>query len=99
MVRVIVEVQEVRGRCTLGYEPGDLIVLKDFYIEKSSKPLCLHALASMLTILILILKQYSGRELGLSSRDDEAYVQCPDPGGVLTSGGSVVFRIRRLTDS
>ncbi|MEM0355815.1 MAG: TIGR04076 family protein [Desulfurococcaceae archaeon] len=98
MVRVIVEVQEVRGKCALGYQQGDQIILKDFYIEYSSKPICLHALASMLTILILMLKQHSGRELGLSKSSDEAYVQCPDPNGLLTDGGTVIFRIRRSTN-
>lgn len=95
MARVVVEVLEVRGTCALNYEPGDRFVFRDFYLEESSKPLCLHALASMITVLTLMLKNYSGKMLGLSKDDDVAYLQCPDPGEPLSDGGTVLFKLYR----
>jgi uncharacterized repeat protein (TIGR04076 family) len=37
--------------------------------------------------------------LGLTKPDDpsHAYIQCVDPGKPYTDGGTVVFRIRRIT--
>lgn len=38
----------------------------------------------------------SARGLGMGSRDDERYVQCPDPEPPYTKGGTIVFRLKRL---
>jgi uncharacterized repeat protein (TIGR04076 family) len=51
MYRVKIRVKEVRGNCALGYRPEDNFTIKNFYIKNTSKPVCLHALASMLTLL------------------------------------------------
>jgi len=98
MVIVKIIVESVRGRCALGYRAGDTITARDYYIESCGKPLCIHALSSMTTILILMLKGYSAKELGVGPDDDTAYVQCPDPGKPYTDGGTVVFKITRLRE-
>jgi uncharacterized repeat protein (TIGR04076 family) len=49
--RVVVRVREVRGRCAMGYQPGDTIVVERFYVKEAGKGVCLHALAAMLTLL------------------------------------------------
>jgi len=98
MAIVKITVESVRGRCALGYRVGDTIIARDYYIENHDKPLCIHALSSMTTILILMLKGYSAKELGVGPDDDTSYVQCPDPGKPYTDGGTVVFKITRLRE-
>ncbi len=95
---VIVEVVEVRGYCALGYKPGDKFVVRRFYIEpvEGMSRICIHALSAMSTLLSLILHGVSARELGIGDKDDEGYLQCPDPGKPYTCGGTVIFRLRRV---
>jgi len=94
--RVEVVVREVRGECALGYRPGDSFTVERYYIPGcQGRPVCLHALAAMLTFLPALLKGVSARELGIGSGDDVGYVQCPDPGRPYTCGGTVVFELRR----
>jgi len=89
-------VKEVRGFCALGYRPGDGFVVERFYIKEiRGKPICLHALSAMLTLLSPFTKGVSAKELGIGSEDDIGYVQCPDPGKPYTCGGTVVFELRR----
>jgi len=94
--RVEVVVKEVRGRCALGYRPGDRFTVEKYYIAGSGgKPICLHALSSMLTLLSPFLKGVSAKELGIGSEDDIGYIQCPDPGKPYTCGGTVIFELKR----
>lgn len=93
---VVVEVIEVRGKCALNYKPGDRFIFEKFYVKEIDKPLCLHALNSMASTLILMLKGFSMKEVGLSNEENIAYVQCPDPGEPYTSGGTVLFKLMRI---
>jgi len=94
--KVKVVVKEVRGCCAAHYKPGDSFVVKEFYILENQKTrICLHALSSMLTLLMPLLKGVSAKDLGIGSIDDIGYVQCPDPGKPYTCGGTVVFELRR----
>jgi uncharacterized repeat protein (TIGR04076 family) len=93
--RVRVCVSEVRGRCALGYRPGECFTVEGFYISEVGRGVCIHALASMLTLLAPFLKGVSARTLGIGRVDDVGYVQCPDPGEPYTCGGTVVFELRR----
>lgn len=94
--RVYVTVKEVRGYCAAGYKPGDMFVIEKFYIKPiQDTRICLHALNSMLTLLMPFIKGVSARYLGIGSEDDIGYVQCPDPGEPYTKGGTVVFELRR----
>jgi len=94
---VEVVVKEVRGCCAACYKPGDFFVVREFYIlENQREKICLHALSSMLTLLMPFLKGVSAKDLGIGSTDDIGYVQCPDPGKPYTCGGSVLFELRRM---
>jgi len=94
--RVYVTVKEVRGYCAAGYKPGDMFVIEKFYIKPiQDTRICLHALSSMLTLLMPFLKGVSAKVLGIGEEDDVGYIQCPDPGKPYTSGGTVVFELRR----
>lgn len=39
--RVVVHVKEVRGKCAMGYQPGDTIVVERFYIKEAGRGVCL----------------------------------------------------------
>ncbi len=91
-----VRVKEVRGYCALGYKPGDEFIVEKYFIRANQKiPICLHALNGIITLLILMLKGYSAKKLGIGETDDIGYVQCPDPGKPYTSGGTVIFELKR----
>jgi len=93
--RVIIEVKEVRGLCPL-YKPRDQIILKDFYINSNhSKDVCIHLLSAASTLLSAFIHGSSAIRLGIGSRKDVGYLQCPDPGPPYTKGGTVVFELRR----
>jgi len=79
----------------MGYKPGECFLFEKFYIRDVGRGLCLHALASMLTLLSPLLKGVSARILGIGGEEDAGYVQCPDPGKPYTCGGTVVFELRR----
>jgi len=94
--RVYITVKEVRGYCAAGYKPGDAFVIEWFYIKPMQDTrICLHALNAMLTLLMPFLKGVSAKALGIGEEDNVGYVQCPDPGKPYTSGGTVVFELRR----
>ncbi|MEM4601975.1 MAG: TIGR04076 family protein [Desulfurococcaceae archaeon] len=93
--RIKIVVKEVRGSCALGYKPGDIFEVKEYYIQPSQINICLHALIGMSTLLISFLKGASARNLGIGKEDDLGYVQCPDPGKPYTNGGTVLFELRR----
>jgi len=79
----------------MGYKIGDCFMIEKYYIRDSGRGICLHALASMLTLLSPFLKGVSARTLGISGEDDVGYIQCPDPGKPYTCGGTVIFELRR----
>lgn len=95
---VEVEVVEVRGRCAAGYKPGDRFRIRGFYIDprESNTKICIHALTGMATLLSPFIHGVSAKLLGIGDRDDEGYIQCPDPGKPYTCGATVVFRVKRL---
>jgi uncharacterized repeat protein (TIGR04076 family) len=79
----------------MGYRPGDCFVVERYYIIDVGKGVCLHALCSMLTLLMPFLKGVSAKVLGIGKENDVGYVQCPDLGEPYTCGGTVVFELRR----
>jgi hypothetical protein len=48
----------------------------------------------MLTLLSPFFKGVSAKSLRIGDEDDVGYVQCFDPGGPHTSGGTVVFKLK-----
>jgi uncharacterized repeat protein (TIGR04076 family) len=93
MYRVKIRVKEVRGNCALGYRPEDNFTIENFYIKNTSKPVCLHALASMLTLLAP-LKGIPATALGIGKQEDTGYTQCPDPGKPYTWGRNSNIRAK-----
>jgi len=95
---VEVEVVEVRGNCAAGYMPGSKFRIKGFYIDpkECDARICIHALTGMMSLLSPFIHGVSAKTLGIGDRDDEGYIQCPDPGRPYTCGATVVFKIRRL---
>ena len=94
-----IEVVEVRGYCPV-YEVGDKIVVDDpeIVLEKTDA-LCVHALSSLLHYVLILGRNGDPIELGLTKPEDResAYIQCLDPGEPYTHGGTVVFRVRKIT--
>jgi len=96
-----IEVCEVRGRCPV-YCVGDRIVVDggEIVLEKTDA-LCIHALSVILHYVVALDEGADPVKLGLTKPEDNenAYVQCVDPGAPYTDGGTVVFRIKRVKRS
>jgi len=54
----------------MGYKSGDYFLVERYYIRDVGRGMCLHALASMLTLLSPFLKGISARDLGRGREDD-----------------------------
>ena len=94
---VVLEVAEIRGSCAAGYRPGDRFVIKGFYInpKECGARICIHALTAMISLLSPFIHGVSAKLLGIGDRDDEGYIQCPDPGKPYTCRATVIFRVKR----
>ena len=95
---VKIEVVEVRGKCAVGYKNGDKFVIKGFYMdpEQCATKICIHALMAMMSLLSPFIHGVSAKLLGIGDKDDEGYLQCPDPGKPYTCGGTVIFKVKRI---
>ena len=94
--RLVITAKEIRGRCPV-FDVGDKIVVEEpRIIPEKTEALCVHALGSMLSMIIALSRGVGFKELGLTKRDDNVgYVQCLDPGSPYTTGGTVVFEVKR----
>lgn len=94
--RLVVTVKKVRGTCPV-FKVGDKIVIESpKIIPEKTDALCVHALGSMLSMIIALSHGVGFKELGLAVKEgDVGYVQCLDPGPPYTLGGTVLFEIRR----
>jgi len=94
--RLIITVKEIRGRCPV-FSVGDSVVIESpEVIPEKTDAMCVHALGSMLSMIIALSRGISFKELGLATEEgDLGYLQCPDPGPPYTPGGTVIFEIRR----
>jgi uncharacterized repeat protein (TIGR04076 family) len=94
-----IEVCEIRGRCPV-YKVGDRIVVDDpeIVLERTDA-LCTHALSSLLHYVLVLESGADPVKLGLTKPEDKehAYIQCVDPGEPYTDGGTVVFKITKMT--
>jgi len=76
------------------YKIGDEMLLEGFYlVSNNSANIYIHTLMSVLPAFS---HGTSASGLGMGSRNDERYVQCPVPEPPYTKGGTVVFRLKRL---
>ena len=85
-----VRVVEIKGNCPV-YEAGDGFRILEGWKLSAHKPLCLHALSSLMPYYIALSRGTLPSDLGLGS-SETAYVQCLDP-LEHTGGGTVVFAI------
>ncbi len=94
--RLIITVKEIQGKCPV-FKVGDRIVIEGpKIVPEKTHALCVHALGSMLSMVIALGRGVSFEELGLAMKEgDVGYVQCLDPGPPYTSGGTVIFEIRK----
>ncbi len=94
--RLIITVKKVRGSCPV-FKVGDKIVVESpKIIPKKTNTLCVHAIGSMLSMIVALSHGISFKELGLAVEEaDVGHVQCLDPGPPHTVGGTVLFEIRR----
>ena len=93
--RLIIIVEEIRGKCPV-FKVGDKIIVEEpEIITKKTDTLCVHAFGSMVSVIIPLSRGVSFKELGLAKEEETGYVQCLDPGPPYTSGGTVVFKIER----
>ena len=68
-------------------------------VLESTDALCTHALSSLLHYVLTLEAGIEPMRLGLTKADDweHAYIQCLDPGTPYTDGGTVIFRITRVS--
>lgn len=94
--RLVITVKEIRGRCPV-FEVGDKFVIEGAkVVQEKNGFLCIHALGSMLSVVIPLSRGVSIKELGLAKEEGNVgHIQCPDPGAPYTLGGTVIFEIRR----
>ncbi|HIC95079.1 TPA: TIGR04076 family protein [Candidatus Bipolaricaulota bacterium] len=94
---LIVRVVEVKGRCPL-YREGEAFRIAEGFKLVAERPLCMHALASLMPYYVALSHGVSPAELGLAEakggQGQIAYVQCLDP-CERTGGGTVVFAISK----
>jgi len=90
-LRIRVRVARIEGKCVV-FEEGDEFVIEGPYL-KSSKPVCVHAIGALLSLLSAATHGTSLKELGLTT-NEVGYLTCPDPGPPYTPGGRVLFELR-----
>jgi uncharacterized repeat protein (TIGR04076 family) len=92
-----ITVHDIKGHCPV-YRVGDKIVIQNpqIILEKTDA-LCTHALPSLLHYALILEKNWNPLQLGLTKKDDQnnAYIQCLDPGKPYTEGGTVIFRLSK----
>ncbi len=89
---IVVTVKDIKGNCPT-YNVGDSFVLKAGYQLVSDKPVCMHALGSLMPYYNA-LRVSEPERWGLEGKEDKskAYIQCPDAVN-FTGGGTVTFEV------
>jgi len=94
--RLVLTVKEIRGKCPV-HKLGDRIVVESpEIVADKTDALCVHALGSMLSMLVPLARGVGFKDLGLALEEgNTGYIQCLDPGPPYTPGGTVIFKIKR----
>jgi len=94
--KLTLTVKEIRGKCPV-HKLGDRIVFESpEIVTAKTDALCVHAMGSMLSMLIPLVRGISFKDLGLAVKEGNVgYIQCLDPGPPYTHGGTVIFEIKR----
>ena len=88
---LLIEVVEIKGRCPV-YSLGFKFWIKEGFKLYSESPLCMHSLSAIIPYYVALSRGIDPVSLGLSSKENVAYVQCLDP-CEYTGVGTVVFTI------
>jgi len=86
-----VKIVEIKGRCPI-YQVGDTFYILEGWKLQAQRPICLHALSSLMPYYVALSRGIPPSELGLGDAET-ATVQCLDP-CERTGGGTVIFAIR-----
>jgi uncharacterized repeat protein (TIGR04076 family) len=95
-----ITVCQIKGHCPV-YKTGDRMVFNDpEIILDETDALCTHALSTILHYTTILENKWIPLELGLNTKSDEenAYMQCVDPGKPYTDGGTVIFKCRKVEE-
>jgi uncharacterized repeat protein (TIGR04076 family) len=96
MVKVRIIVSEIKGNCPV-FKKGDIITFEGPNLVKDeTDAYCIWASSSFLPYLLAVRYDISSKEIGLSQKEGSYFVQCLDPGPPHTSGGTVLFEIKRV---
>jgi len=94
--RLVLTVKEIRGKCPVHKLGDNIVVDTPEIVTGETDALCIHALGSMLSMLVPLARGVSFKDLGLAVQEGNVgYIQCLDPGPPYTLGGTVIFQIRR----
>jgi uncharacterized repeat protein (TIGR04076 family) len=82
--RIMLEitVHDIKGICPV-HKVGDRIIIQNPEIKlKETDALCIHALPTILHYVLILEHNWCPFKLGLTKEDDQdnAYIQCLDPG-------------------
>jgi len=93
---LVIKVHKIIGNCVV-HEVGDKICIKgpEIDLQKTDK-ICIHALQTILHYAVALETGVDPVKLGLSKESGYAYLQCVDPGEPYTSGGTVIFKCKRV---
>lgn len=98
MSKLIIKVEEIKGKCAV-FRGDEKIVIKGPEIDLTqTSRICIHALAPLLHYAIALREGVDPVKLGLAKKGNKAFIQCVDPGGPYTEGGSVVFSMELVED-
>lgn len=90
---------EVRGKCPVHKVKDKIVIDGARILLDKTDALCIHALSVILHYAVALDEGVDPVKLGLTKPvdKDHAYVQCVDPWRPYTDGGTVIFRIKRVT--
>lgn len=91
--KLVIRVKEIRGTCPV-YKGDERLVIEGPEVDLAqTDKICIHALAPILHFATALREGVDPETLGLAKSGKKAYVQCPDPAGIYTPGGTVVFEL------
>lgn len=98
-MKLEVKVIEIKGNCPV-HKVGDKFELIEGYRlqHPNGKPICMHALASLMPFYNALAKGVKAEKMGLAGKEPgKLHFQCMDPVHY-TDGGTAVFQVRKVLD-
>ena len=98
-MKLEVEIVEVNGTCAV-HNVGDKFELIEGYRlqHPEGKPICMHALASLMPFYNAMAKGVKPEKMGLAGKESgKLFFQCMDP-VKFTGGGTAVFKVKKVLE-